>query len=224
MGAESAGHAEVPLPRLPTPESVAPLAEVVRRFAERGWLDGDWGNFSLIASREPMRLWISLAGRDRRRLGPEDFVLVDAAGKPCHEDSPEPPPEAHVHGVLAEHLTQITCIVHTQSPWAELLTDRPYPQNNLPLDAYETIRGLTGMSPASRVNIKVFDQPQHWHELVRRLRLVLPENSLALRFGFFLKRHGLYAWGRDPNEARRHVETIEHLLDLKARLFMLTGE
>jgi methylthioribulose-1-phosphate dehydratase len=210
-----------PMPAVPPAELVAPLSAAVARWAARGWLDGDVGDFSLVASREPLRLWISLPTRSRHHLQPTDFVLVDHQGKSLDPEGPAPPPEAQVHAVLAEHLAHLGCIVHTQSCWSELLTDRPYPQNNLPLEPVETLRALPGLTAIQRVAIKVFDQPQEWHELVRRLRLVLPENSAALRYGFFLKRHGLYTWGRDVEDARRHVEVIEHLLEYKARQLML---
>lgn len=205
---------------LPPAELVAPLCKVVARFAQRGWVDGDTGDFSLVAEREPLRLWVSLPGRSRHELQASDFVLVDHQGKAVDPDGPIPPPEAQVHAVLAEHLPHISCIVHTQSIWSELLTDRNYPQNNLPLEAVDTLRALPGLTTL-RFSIKVFDQPNEWHELVRRLRLVLPENALAVRHGFFLKRHGLYTWGRDIEDARRHVEIIEHLLEYRARQIML---
>jgi ribulose-5-phosphate 4-epimerase/fuculose-1-phosphate aldolase len=35
--------------------------------------------------------------------------------------------------------------------------------------------------------------------------------------GFLLSRHGLYTWGRDLAEARRHVEIFEFLFEAVAR-------
>jgi methylthioribulose-1-phosphate dehydratase len=35
--------------------------------------------------------------------------------------------------------------------------------------------------------------------------------------GFLLSRHGLYTWGRDLAEARRHVEIFEFLFECVAR-------
>jgi methylthioribulose-1-phosphate dehydratase len=35
--------------------------------------------------------------------------------------------------------------------------------------------------------------------------------------GFLIRRHGLYTWGRDLDQARRHVETLEFLFEVIAR-------
>jgi len=35
--------------------------------------------------------------------------------------------------------------------------------------------------------------------------------------GFLLRRHGLYTWGKDLVEAKRHVEILEFLLEVLGR-------
>ena len=45
-----------------------------------------------------------------------------------------------------------------------------------------------------------------------------------LQYGYLIRRHGLYTWGRDLAEARRHVEIFEFLFECVARRMMLTGE
>jgi methylthioribulose-1-phosphate dehydratase len=32
--------------------------------------------------------------------------------------------------------------------------------------------------------------------------------------------HGLYTWGKDVGEAKRHVEILEFLLEVRGRLFL----
>ncbi len=41
--------------------------------------------------------------------------------------------------------------------------------------------------------------------------------------GLLLRGHGLYTWGRDLQEARRHVEAFEFLFELTGRLFTASG-
>ena len=38
-----------------------------------------------------------------------------------------------------------------------------------------------------------------------------------LRHGFLIRRHGLYTWGRDVEEACRHVEIFEFLFEVVGR-------
>ena len=35
--------------------------------------------------------------------------------------------------------------------------------------------------------------------------------------GFLIRRHGLYTWGRDLAEAKRHVEILEFLFEATGR-------
>jgi methylthioribulose-1-phosphate dehydratase len=37
--------------------------------------------------------------------------------------------------------------------------------------------------------------------------------------GFILRRHGLYTWGKDLSEAKRHVEILEFLLEVMGRTY-----
>ena len=41
--------------------------------------------------------------------------------------------------------------------------------------------------------------------------------------GFLLSGHGLYTWGKDLAEARRHIEIFEFLFEVSARAAMLAG-
>jgi methylthioribulose-1-phosphate dehydratase len=42
-----------------------------------------------------------------------------------------------------------------------------------------------------------------------------------LTHGFLLRRHGLYAWGKDLDEARRHLEIFEFLFEVEGRRLSL---
>jgi 1,2-dihydroxy-3-keto-5-methylthiopentene dioxygenase len=44
------------------------LAGTSHRFYARGWVLGTSGNFSMVASRDPLRLAITASGRDKRTL------------------------------------------------------------------------------------------------------------------------------------------------------------
>jgi methylthioribulose-1-phosphate dehydratase len=44
---------------------------------------------------------------------------------------------------------------------------------------------------------------------------LLRENDFA--HGFLIRAHGLYTWGEDIQEARRHLEILEFLLEVEGR-------
>jgi methylthioribulose-1-phosphate dehydratase len=41
--------------------------------------------------------------------------------------------------------------------------------------------------------------------------------------GFLIRRHGLYTWGDDLAQAKRHVEIFEFLLETMGRTAMIRG-
>jgi ribulose-5-phosphate 4-epimerase/fuculose-1-phosphate aldolase len=41
--------------------------------------------------------------------------------------------------------------------------------------------------------------------------------------GFLLRRHGLYSWGIDLAQAKRHVEILEFLLETVGRTLEITN-
>jgi len=45
----------------------------------------------------------------------------------------------------------------------------------------------------------------------------LEDITQPLSHGFLLAGHGLYAWGKDVAEARRHIEIFEFLLEVILR-------
>src|SRR5580704_8609629 len=58
-----------------------PLAECGAYFHQRGWSLGTSSNYSVVLSRDPLRLLITASGKDKGRLGPNDFVIVDGDGR-----------------------------------------------------------------------------------------------------------------------------------------------
>ena len=74
------------------------------------------------------------------------------------------------------------------------------------------LKGLVGISThASRINIPVISNSQSMQELGDAIAA-----SLALApCGFLVAGHGLYAWGKDLEASKRHLEILEFLLNVK---------
>ena len=66
----------------PDTHAVDRLRAIGREFHGRGWSLGTSSNYSVVAAREPLELFITVSGKDKSALGSDDFVRVDAAGKP----------------------------------------------------------------------------------------------------------------------------------------------
>ena len=63
--------------------------------------------------------------------------------------------------------------------------------------------------------IPVFENSQDIPALAKEVEALLKQDPRP--HGFLLRSHGLYTWGEDVAEARRHVEIFEFLLEVVGR-------
>lgn len=199
------------------------LQEIGAEFHARGWSLGTSSNYSTVVNREPLRLLLTASGKDKGRLGDDDFVLVDESGRNVEPDAPRPSAETLLHCVLAKQ-PGVGAVLHTHSIWGTVLSDAFHPRGRLPIEGYEMLKGLTGVSTHEyRAEIEIFENTQDIASLASVLERRLGDAQQALRHGFLIRRHGLYTWGRDLEEARRHVEVLEFLFEVVGRTMGVNG-
>lgn len=209
----------------------AELAAIGTEFHRRGWSVGTSSNYSVVLDRDPLRLLVTASGRDKGRLTPRDFVIVDERGEPAEPHSPgEPAPpkssaETLLHVVIAEGLPDVGAILHTHSVWGTLLSRLDGDQGGIAIEGYEMLKGLEGVcTHEHRQWVPIFENTQQIPTLAAELReriACAEEPHAALGHGFLIRGHGLYTWGRNLFEARRHVEILEFLFECVARERML---
>lgn len=197
-------------------ETVAELRDSARLFYDRGWAFGTSGNYSVVIDRAPLRLLITASGRDKRRLGAGDFLVVDDAGLPVERKDGKPSAETMLHVALARR-PGVGCVLHTHSVWNTVLSERHAGDGSLRIADYEMLKGLAGIQTHdTAVEIPIFENTQDIPALAERLvRELNPEPSPP--HAFLIVGHGLYTWGCDLNEARRHVEILEFLFEVVGR-------
>jgi methylthioribulose-1-phosphate dehydratase len=197
------------------------LCEVGKLFFERGWSVGTSSNYSTILGRDPLDLLITASGKDKGRLTRDDFVRVGPDGVPNQSGQPKASAETLLHVTIAESL-DVGCILHTHSVWATELSQLFFDEGAVRIEGYEMLKGLTGVDTHDyQLSLEIFDNTQDIPELSQRVRERFTDELRPMTHGFLLRRHGLYTWGRDGEEARRHVEIIEFLLECIARRRML---
>lgn len=200
---------------------IAALCETGAYFWQRGWSLGTSSNFSVVLNRSPIELLITASSRDKGHLTRDDFVRVDAAGRAIGTAQPKPSAETALHVLLAEE-RDVGAILHTHSVWGTLLSDVYSSVGGFEIEGYEMLKGLAGISTHEMsVWIEVFDNSQDMVLLAEKVRARLRDTPLPLQYGFLIQRHGLYTWGRDLAEARRHVEILEFLFECLCRRLML---
>jgi len=195
-------------------EIAAKLAEIGQEFYRRGWVMGTSGNFSSVLNREPVELLITASGMDKGRLTSDQFVLIDesrqviaGAGRPSDES--------------ALHLTIVRecgakAVLHTHSVWSTLLSNAFASDGGVKISGYEMLKGLAGVKTHQHEEwLPIIENAQEMAPLAVKLSETL--RAWPQSHGFLLRGHGLYTWGQSINEARRHVEIFEFLLEVIGR-------
>jgi methylthioribulose-1-phosphate dehydratase len=197
-----------------SPQIETLLASLGRHCHNRGWVLGTSGNFSAVLSRAPLSVTITSSGLDKGNLLPEHFVQVDAHGA-MTGGAGRPSAETALHLVIV-NLMQAGVVLHTHSVWSTLLSDVYAGQHGFWIEGYEMLKGLQGVETHEhREWLPILENDQDMKRLSAIVETVLQEHPQV--HGFLLRRHGLYTWGRDLAEARRHLEILEFLLEVIGR-------
>lgn len=203
--------------QISTPDSSASgtfLAELARNCYQRGWAFGTSGNFSAVVSRNPLVLTITATGLDKGKLSRDDFVQVDASGAVI-AGSGRPSAETALHLLLA-NLREAGAVLHTHSVWSIILSDLAASQGGLWIEGYEMLKGLEGITTHNhREWLPVIENDQDMARLSAVVESELRRYPGA--HGFLLRGHGLYTWGETLEQARRHLEILEFLLEVVGR-------
>ncbi|MEN8719339.1 MAG: class II aldolase/adducin family protein, partial [Oceanococcaceae bacterium] len=80
------------------------------------------------------------------------------------------------------------------------------------LEGFEMLKGLGGgiTRHDTRIDIPLFDNDQD----IARLADVIARHHARqpIHHGYLIRGHGVYAWGRDVDDAINHYEALEFLL------------
>ena len=84
------------------------------------------------------------------------------------------------------------------------------------IEGYELLKGLEGVrTHEHRERLPIIENSQDMTDLAASAEKVL--RSIPHSHGFLIHRHGLYTWGSDLQEAKRHTEVLEFLLEVVGR-------
>ena len=204
--------AQVPLSFANAAES---LANIAKAFHARGWLLGTSGNLSAVVSRDPLRLAMSPSGIDKGELTAEQVLLIDEQAQVLSESGGKPSDETLLHLQIVKD-RQAGAVLHTHSVWNTILSDLYATQRGISIEGYEMLKGLDGVrTHEHREWLPIIDNSQDMTSLANTISETLLRNPNA--HGFLLQRHGLYSWGVDLQQAKRHIEILEFLLETLGR-------
>jgi methylthioribulose-1-phosphate dehydratase len=185
----------------------AELVTNVRELAARGWTPATSSNFSL--RMDDRHAAITISGRDKSRLSEDDVMVVDFDGHPVGSGH-RPSAETALHTCLYKRFPDIGCVLHTHS-LAQTVASKLYgPVGHVRFEDYELIKAFRGEDThETEFDLPVLPNSQHMATLAAQVDVLMDTGHL---WGYLIEGHGLYAWGRDMAEARRHLDAFDFLI------------
>jgi len=189
------------------------IASNVRELAAAGWTPATSSNFS--RRLDERHAAITVSGRDKGRLVEDDIMVVDYDGHAVDTDR-RPSAETLLHTQLYRRFPEIGCVLHTHSPVQTIASRLFAGAGHIRLQGYELLKAFHGNSThEAAIDVPVFANTQDMHTLAAQVDALLDAGPM---WGYLIDGHGLYAWGRDMAEARRHLEAFEFLLHCELEL------
>lgn len=194
------------------------LADCTRELAARGWTPATSSNFS--QRLDDRHAVITVSGRDKGRLNQDDFMVVDLEGHAV-ATARRPSAETLLHTHLYARFPDIGCVLHTHSLNQTLGSRLHATQGFMRFSGYELIKAFSGQTThETHYDLPIFPNTQHMPELVKQVEAMLDARPMH---GYLINGHGLYAWGRDLMEARRHLEAFDFLIQCELETRKLQG-
>ncbi|MCR8842911.1 methylthioribulose 1-phosphate dehydratase [Paenibacillus sp. SC116] len=195
------------------------LRSIKEQFAARHWFPGTSGNLSVRVgdiTDGQFQFAITASGKDKSVHTPEDYLLVDENGVPTDATSLKPSAETLIHCEIYR-LTGCGAIFHVHTVFNNIVSEVYGDQGFVPVKAVELIKAFNIWEENARIEIPIV--PNYAH-----IPSIVPEVTKSLNPsipGIVLRNHGIYAWGANSFEAKRHLEAFEFLFEYVYRMDLL---
>lgn len=195
------------------------IADAARELAALGWTPATSSNFSMRL--DTAHAAITISGRDKGRLGRDDIMVVDMQGKAVGTDA-RPSAETELHTQIYRRWPAMNAVLHTHSRTQSVASRLFAKDGVIRLEGWELQKAIAGYTTHESVlEVPVFPNTQHMPELVARVDAWLDAGKPL--HAYLIDGHGIYTWGRDMAETRRHLEALEFLLGCELDLRRLTA-
>ncbi len=182
------------------------IVSVGRFIDQKGLCPATSGNFSIRLDSEFVAMTAS--GKHKGELTKNDILMVNMEGK-AQNTTKKPSAETLLHTILYSLFEDISAVLHTHTLNGCVLSLLVAPKKVLVTEGYEIHKAFGITTHESTVTIPIFENNQDMVALAKEVADYMKLNPRP--YGFLIRNHGLYTWGKDMREAKIRVETFEYL-------------
>lgn len=183
------------------------LVETGRRLDARGWAPATSGNYS--ARLDDGSFAVTVSGWHKGRLTVDGIMRVDGEGKALTPGKPSA--ETALHLAIYRLFPDVNAVLHGHSPQAVGLSRAAEGQSEWVFRGHEMLKAFPGITThETEVRLPIVDNSQDMAVIDAAIAPRLLESGAAP--AYLIRSHGLYAWGKDLDEAERVLEATEWLI------------
>ncbi|WP_025948392.1 methylthioribulose 1-phosphate dehydratase [Geobacillus thermocatenulatus] len=192
------------------------LAEVKAELAARDWFFATSGNLSIKVTDDPLTFLVTASGKDKRKQTDEDFLLVDAAGRPAEKTHLKPSAETLLH-VEIYNRTNAGCVLHVHTVDNNLISELYAQNGEAVFSGQEIIKAFGIWEENAEVRIPIIDNYADIPTLAQQFSTYIHGDAGAV----LIQNHGITVWGRTAFEAKKHLEAWEFLFRWQVKRLLL---
>lgn len=187
------------------------LVQAGQQLYQLGMVPATSGNFS--ARLSDGSLAITVSGAHKGKLSLDDIMRVDQSGSSL--DGKKPSAETLLHTGIYQQFPDIGVVLHPHSANATVLS--LLSKAHLILQDYELLKAFPGITTHDcKVTVPVLDNNQDITVLSQLVQPFLEQQDNLP--GYLIRGHGFYTWGKNMEDALRHVEAFEFLFECELKM------
>jgi methylthioribulose-1-phosphate dehydratase len=189
------------------------LANLVRALNSLGHNPATSGNYSVRSAGTPGVALVSESGIDKSKFTTENLLPMFYETREMHpfykNAGRKSSDETDIHLTIYQ-ITNAGCVLHSHL-LDSLLFANLFPKKDfIPIEGLELLKGFSGVNTHEiTINIPCFANTQNIALLAEQIKpAILAQKN---NYGLLLRGHGLYVWGKNVEEAKRHLEVFEYV-------------
>lgn len=184
----------------------AGIIAVGRRLDARGWAPATAGNYSV---RLDEGFAVTASGWHKGRLSEDGVLRLDRDGHVVGAGRPSA--ETHLHLSIYRQFPAAGAVLHGHSPQAVGLTRAFRDLKAWHFAGHELLKVFPGQTThETEIALPIVDNSQDMNVIEAAIAPALARSGAAP--AYLIRDHGLYAWGKDLDEAERVLEAVEWLI------------
>jgi methylthioribulose 1-phosphate dehydratase / enolase-phosphatase E1 len=194
------------------------VCELCRIFFNAGWVTGTGGSISI---RHGERIYMTPSGVQKERISPDELFVLDIDGNLLctPEKKPTFTPKLSDCSPLFLHAFKqrnAGAVLHSHAISTNLITSLFEGKDSFRISHQEMIKGISGHGYFDELVVPIIENTAHEHELADALGECIANNPKTC--AVLVRRHGMYVWGKNWEEAKRHGECLHYLFDIALKM------